>query len=889
MKPFPSFANKIFQLLRVSAPLIACGFWLAACGGSSSSSPNSPPPVTTYSIAGTVSGSVASGVTMTLSGAASATTSSAADGTYSFTKLANGSYTVTPTLAGYTFTPSSSAVSVSGANVSSENFTATAVAATYSISGTIAGTVTNGVTLTLAQNGTHTGSTSSAGGAYSFTNIANGTYTVTPSLAGFTFSPASASVTISGANQTVPAFTASAVPVTYSISGTVTGAVTSGVTINLTGAATASTTTASNGTYSVTGLANGTYTVTPSATGYTFSPASASITISGGNITTGANFASAAVITTYSLSGTITGPYVAGISVALSGAAIATTTTNASGNYSFTGLAAGSYTVTPALTGYTYTPSSNTATLPGTSTINFAGNSSIASATVSGTITYAGSKAGPVYVTLMANGSVSGGTQAASGAGSYTIRGVPPGTYSVFAYLDVLGNAEYDLADPAMTSLGSLTVVSGTPNYTANVTLTDPAAFTTAAPAAPGLLPISATAAIAVAHPLSVASPSGLNADGAASYKLYWGTDAAASSGTPITLTGAGQNDGMQVFLTGLTSGATLYAKVTALDSSGTEGPASPISSAVLAAPAGGGATLSGNLTFNTTVAGPAFVGVSPTLGGAGFGTFLATATSPQPFSFAGVTTPGNYIPLYWIRASAGNGQALPGDLVCVQFKDDDAAFSVSGSAATMNINVPTTGAQLRVSSQNYAGQYGLFLHAMWNAKAPVKATIVSGPGFSVPLDLGVDPSNGRNHFTDFASVAAAPTTSDTYVFLVTYSDGTSETLSRTVPGLVTSLPLNLTNPANGSGNVTPTLTWSAPASPPAIYHYYVSVFDSTTGTTAWQSKFVLAPATTSIVYGTGGSVYQSSLTVGHQYTWSVTVVDDANGDQGAQIATYTP
>ena len=57
------------------------------------------------------------------------------------------------------------------------------------------------------------------------------------------------------------------------------------------------------------------------------------------------NFTATAV-PTYSISGTIS-PNGSGTTVTLSGAASATTTADASGNYSFTGLANGSYTVTP--------------------------------------------------------------------------------------------------------------------------------------------------------------------------------------------------------------------------------------------------------------------------------------------------------------------------------------------------------------------------------------------------------------------------------------------------------------------------------------------------------------------------------------------------------------
>jgi subtilisin family serine protease len=74
-------------------------------------------------------------------------------------------------------------------------------------------------------------------------------------------------------------------PGDYSISGTVTnssGAGISGVTVSN---GTVSATTNSSGAYTLTGLANATYTLTPSLSGYTFSPASRSVTVNGNNVT----------------------------------------------------------------------------------------------------------------------------------------------------------------------------------------------------------------------------------------------------------------------------------------------------------------------------------------------------------------------------------------------------------------------------------------------------------------------------------------------------------------------------------------------------------------------------------------------------------------------------
>jgi hypothetical protein len=170
----------------------------------------------TYSISGTVTsgGGPLAGVTMTLSGAATGTTTTDSNGNYTFSNLANGNYTVTPSMTGYTFSPASRTVTISGANVTGQNFTGTPTGGgTFSISGrvTVAGGSVSlplsGVTMTLSGAATGT-TTTNSNGNYTFSNLANGNYTVTPSMTGYTFSPASRTVTISGANVTGQNFTA---------------------------------------------------------------------------------------------------------------------------------------------------------------------------------------------------------------------------------------------------------------------------------------------------------------------------------------------------------------------------------------------------------------------------------------------------------------------------------------------------------------------------------------------------------------------------------------------------------------------------------------------------------------------------------------------------------
>ena len=172
--------NKLF-LFDVIALMI---LFIMACGDNNNN---------LYSISGTVSGdptAIGNGVLIDLTGAATSDVATDENGNYIFTGLANGTYILTPSLMGYTFNPVSTVFVVSQGD-GTANFVATAFSdSTWSISGTVTGTVQTGVLITLSGN-TTTGTTmTDANGYYSFANLANGgTYIVTPSLTGYTFTP----------------------------------------------------------------------------------------------------------------------------------------------------------------------------------------------------------------------------------------------------------------------------------------------------------------------------------------------------------------------------------------------------------------------------------------------------------------------------------------------------------------------------------------------------------------------------------------------------------------------------------------------------------------------------------------------------------------------------
>ncbi|MDQ1350693.1 MAG: hypothetical protein QG657_995, partial [Acidobacteriota bacterium] len=135
----------------------------------------------TYSISGNAG---IAGATLSYTDGSAKTATADGSGNYSFAVSYNWSGTVTPSYTGYSFTPANRTYTNVLSNQTSQNYTATAI--TYTISGNagIAG-ATLGYT-----DGTPKTATADGSGNYSFTVSYNWSGTVTPSLAGYTFTPA---------------------------------------------------------------------------------------------------------------------------------------------------------------------------------------------------------------------------------------------------------------------------------------------------------------------------------------------------------------------------------------------------------------------------------------------------------------------------------------------------------------------------------------------------------------------------------------------------------------------------------------------------------------------------------------------------------------------------
>ncbi|MEW5801029.1 MAG: DUF2012 domain-containing protein [bacterium] len=324
-------------------------------------------------VSGTMSGAVLKGVTISVRKGSSQIDSTVTGelGKFDFSLPRGASYTLTPLLDGYAFIPGMQTVELTQNR--EVNFISTLK--TCVISGVVSGDVRSGVTVYLDGNtaegvAVEVMTTTRANGSYEFT-VYRGSYTITPSLSGYSFTPGNRQITIGNSGSiSGNHFTASDKQAGFILSGTITGAVKESVTLAVSGDSSATAVSDEKGEFSFQ-LPSGHYILKASRPGYTFSPPQREITIQDSDCPNN-DFSSSSLSSLYTISGTISGEVQGGVILTLrSGGAntVAEAQTDDQGNFSLSA-PDGSYALTPVRSGCRFEPESVSITIHGANSSN---------------------------------------------------------------------------------------------------------------------------------------------------------------------------------------------------------------------------------------------------------------------------------------------------------------------------------------------------------------------------------------------------------------------------------------------------------------------------------------------------------------------------------------
>ena len=217
----------------------------------------------TFTISGNVSNTP--GIVLSYFDLSAKTVTTDGGGNYLISVPSHWSGRITPTTTGYTYpTAYLLEYEVTG-NLTGQNLTATPI--TYAISGS-AGAA--GATLSYTDGSAKT-ATADGSGNYTFQVSYHWSGTVTPSMAGYAFSPSNRTYNTVAADQTLQNYTATAILATVSGNAGVAGAI-----LSYTDGGAKSTTADGSGNYNFAVPFNWSGTVVPSKSGYIFSPATRS-------------------------------------------------------------------------------------------------------------------------------------------------------------------------------------------------------------------------------------------------------------------------------------------------------------------------------------------------------------------------------------------------------------------------------------------------------------------------------------------------------------------------------------------------------------------------------------------------------------------------------------
>ncbi len=575
------------------------------------------------------------------------------------------------------------------------------------------------------------------------------------------------------------------------------------------------------------------------------------------------------------------------------GTFVASTTTDTNGNYSFSALASGTYTITPSIPGATssifYPANYSGVTVASGTNLTAENFSAAVGYTVSGTVAYTASgtpQTGQTYLAL--NGGCGGGngspgtsiTEATlTSGGAFTIRGVPPGSYTLQAWMDTIGQGLQNAIDPTGSSSSSVTVTDG--NVTgATVTMTDPTFATPSEnPTISGIIPVEDGFLIEVKP-----STNSNGLEDANQYTVQWSTSPTLGGGTGgyqfATVAGShtfkadGQN-GVWI-LTNPVAGAGSFASGTkyyfqARSFNTLDGDSHPTgwcnyTSTGCSGTTGFVGTVIGTPACTsdcTSVSGSVTIpsGITIQSGATLYlGLVELSSSNGNPIGIyaTAITSPATGAHNYTVTVPNGSNYAVIGILdqtnagktganVVTNIRQNVSGnITASGGTLTgQDLTLPTANSLVAVTtdySNNTPGGSGTGYQLNFTVseldKLPVavtlSATTVSTPYVMTPVDMSNSCQNCGNAQFQYSAtlLGGTPNVGDTYDFTVTYSDGSQDT-GTTVNGAVTGwnggssvvgasdAPTNLLPSGTSSTSTTPTFTWTDSSSSTGSDFYY--------------------------------------------------------------------
>jgi hypothetical protein len=579
----------------------------------------------------------------------------------------------------------------------------------------------------------------------------------------------------------------------------------------------------------------------------------------------------------------------------------------------------GSYTITPSMTGPAtsiFSPTSLPVTVNGSYVLlnNF---NAYVGYTVSGTVGYSGAKSGVVYLAMNSCGSPAPGT-AILAPGAFTIQGVPPGVYTVNAWMDNLGYGAQNISNP----LGSTSnvVVPNTNNANVTIGLTDPDPATLSSASQIVSANGFADGAVLTYSPVYHKNSAGTAVEMASSYTVQWSaTQDFSSVAGSASFPASGWAPGYWVLnttsVTGLTQGGAYYFRVQGGAGSSTSSWSSVAGPVTISAPSTTN-TVSGQITFSQTAKGPLYVGYLNQNTNQIYLTQVGSAAVPptSPASYSLQVPSGNNYFFFALLDQNNDGMVDSGDITNVDgYNMIVPAVAISG-AASENLTLSSGNSLAVVRTQNgyFSSEWGiqqwydLFYDVTPVGKLPIAVELTSAPAGSnivTPADIAWCFSCGsEDKFSAFNPSynigTTAPTVGPSYGVKVSYPDGTSDTAAPQVTGVVSNMAANL-SPAGplSAINNSPNFTWSYPASA-GNYLYQFWLGDSNWNTlwsipNYYSSSNDFTSALSPSLTLAGGDPTDpintptiSTLSTGAVYYWDVQAFD-AHGNFSTYIMYY--